>query len=129
MRCRSALDPRLGAALLAGIAALVAGTVSAGDAARGKTLYESRCIACHSLDANRVGPRHRGVYGRRAGAIADYDYSAALKGAKIVWTDEALERWLADPERVAPGQKMGYSIGERVDRDDVIAYLKSPAAR
>ena len=44
---------------------------AAGDAIRGEQLYESRCMACHSLDANRVGPMHRGVYGRKAGSVPD----------------------------------------------------------
>ena len=50
--------------------ALLSGTLQAeaGDPARGQTLYESRCIGCHSLDSHRVGPAHRGVAGRRAGS-------------------------------------------------------------
>ncbi|MGE5640982.1 MAG: c-type cytochrome, partial [Clostridia bacterium] len=78
--------------LLAG--AVVCGAARAADAARGKELYESRCIGCHSIDANRVGPAHKGVYGRKAGAVADYDYSPALKRSKIVWNAKSLDRWL-----------------------------------
>jgi len=105
--------------------ALAAGTAHAADAARGKTLYESRCIACHSLDANRVGPAHRGVFGRRAGAARDYDYSPALKASSVVWDARALERWLADPERLIPGQRMGYSVPEAADRADLVEYLRT----
>jgi hypothetical protein len=47
-----------------------------GDAARGETLYQV-CTDCHSLDKNDVGPRHRGVFGRKAASLPDYDYSAA----------------------------------------------------
>ena len=43
---------------------------AAGDAAHGQQIYESRCIACHSPDANRVGPMHRGVFGRKAGSVS-----------------------------------------------------------
>ena len=95
----------------------------AGDAARGRELYESRCVACHSIDANRVGPAHKGVVGRKAGSLADYDYSAALKSSAIVWSASTLDRWLADPEKLIPGQKMGYSVPSAQDRADLIAWL------
>lgn len=98
---------------------------SAGNADRGRQLYESRCIGCHSLDANRVGPAHRGVVGRRAGSLPDYDYSAALRKSALVWTDANLDRWLADPERLIPGQKMGYRVEDAAERADLIAYLRS----
>ena len=42
-----------------------------GDPARGEQLYEA-CTDCHSLDKNDVGPRHRGVFGRKAGSLPDY---------------------------------------------------------
>jgi cytochrome c len=107
----------------------VCAAFAAGDAARGKTLYESRCIACHSIDANRIGPAHKGVYGRKAGSVADYDYSPAVKASAVVWSDATLDRWLANPESVIPGQKMGYSVGEAADRADLIAYLKSQSGK
>src|SRR5262245_16243360 len=83
---------------------------AAGDATRGRELYETRCIACHSIEADRVGPRHRGLLGRRAGSVADYDYSPALRGAKLVWDTSTLDRWLTDPEATIPGQKMNYRV-------------------
>ena len=96
-----------------------------GDAVNGQQLYESRCIACHSVDDNRVGPAHRGVFGRKAGAVKGYDYSNAVKAFKIVWSDKTLDLWLSNPERLIPGQKMGYSVSVAQDRLDLIAYLKS----
>jgi cytochrome c len=97
---------------------------AAGDALRGQQLYESRCIACHSVDRSRVGPAHQGVFGRRAGRVAGYDYSAALKASKLVWSEKTLDAWLGNPERTIPGQKMGYSVTDAGDRADLIAYLK-----
>jgi cytochrome c len=97
---------------------------AAGDPARGAALYESRCIACHALDDNRVGPRHRGVYGRRAGSVPGFEYSRALKRSSVVWDERTLDRWLEDPERLIPGQKMGYQVAQREDRADLIAYLR-----
>jgi cytochrome c len=97
-----------------------------GDAARGETLYEA-CQDCHSLDKNDVGPRHRGVFGRKAASLPDYDYSDALKSANIVWNEETLDKWLTDPQAVAPGAKMFFHLDNPQDRADVIAYLKDRA--
>lgn len=97
----------------------------AADAARGRELYESRCIGCHSMDANRVGPAHHGVFGRRAGAVPGYDYSPALAKSKIVWNAKTLERWLANPQAVVPGTKMGFSVPDAKDRADIVEYLRS----
>jgi len=98
----------------------------AGDAARGEKLYEA-CQDCHSLDKNDVGPRHRGVFGRKAGSLPDYDYSDALKSASITWNEETLDKWLTDPQAVAPGAKMFFHLDNPQDRADVIAYLKERA--
>ena len=97
-----------------------------GDANRGETLYEA-CTDCHSLDKNDVGPRHRGVFGRKAASLPDYDYSDALKSANIVWNEETLDKWLTDPQAVAPGAKMFFHLDNPQDRADVIAYLKDRA--
>ncbi len=96
---------------------------AAGDAARGQTLYQSRCTACHSLDYNGVGPAHRGLWGRKAGSAPGFAYSAALKASNIVWREGTLQQWLADPEKFVPGQKMGVSVIDAVDRADLVAYL------
>ena len=104
---------------------------AAGDAARGEQLYVSRCGACHSLDENRAGPAHRGVFGRKAGMAKGFDYSPALKKSGIVWNEKTIDRWLTDPEKLVRGQKMGFTVPDAKDRADVIAYLKkaSPPTR
>lgn len=104
-------------------------SVHAADAARGRQLYESRCGACHSIEENRAGPAHDGVYGRRAGLAKGFDYSPALKASQVVWTEKTLDRWLADPEKLIPGQKMGFSVSEAKDRADLIEYLKRQAEK
>jgi cytochrome c len=96
----------------------------AGDAARGAQLYEARCGGCHSVDAHRVGPMHRGVFGRRVGGAAGFGYSPALSASRLVWTAPLLDAWLADPERTIPGQSMGYRVEQARDRADLIAYLR-----
>jgi cytochrome c len=109
--------------------ALAHGGTPVGSVARGKELYESRCTACHSLDHSRIGPAHRGVFGRRAGQVAGFDYSKALRGARVMWTARSLDRWLTNPEAFIPEQKMGYSVADAQDRADIISFLASPEAR
>lgn len=106
-----------------------ADAVVAGDSARGKALYESRCTACHSLDHSRIGPAHRGVFGRHVAQVGGFDYSRALQRSSVSWTAQSLDRWLANPEMFIPGQRMGYSVADPKERADIIAFLASPAAR
>jgi cytochrome c len=109
------------ALLLAALAPAIA--FADGDGERGRELYETRCIGCHSIDADRIGPRHRGLSGRRAGSVAGFDYSPALRAATVVWDARTLDRWLADPEATIPGQRMNYRVADPRDRMDLIAYL------
>lgn len=98
-------------------------TVTAGSALKGKELYEARCSACHSVDDNRVGPMHLDVFGRKAGGVKSYQYSDALNKSKVVWSRDTLTAWLANPEKLIPGQRMGYAMDNAQDREDVVAYL------
>ena len=100
-----------------------ASTTLRGDASRGKTLYQA-CAACHSIDDNDVGPKHRGVVGRHAGSVADYAYSAALKKSELTWDEATLDRWLSNPSALVPGTKMFFKVDDAQARADVIAYLK-----
>ena len=112
----------LAAALLCSAAAPAA---VAADAAHGEEIYNSRCIACHSPDAHRVGPKHRGVVGRTAGTVADFNYSRAVKTSGVVWTEETLDQWLTNPQAFIPGQRMNFKVADPADRADLIAYLKT----
>ena len=99
---------------------------AAGDPERGKILYQG-CEDCHSIDANDVGPKHRGVVGRKAGSVPGYNYSQALRDSNIVWSEGNLDRWLADPQKFVPGAKMFYHLDNPQDRADVIEFLKERA--
>lgn len=96
---------------------------AAGNAERGAAAYENRCGGCHALDANRVGPAHRGVIGRRAGTAPGFEYSDALRASRLVWTQALVQRWLANPEALIPGQQMGFRLGDAQERADIAAYL------
>jgi cytochrome c len=95
-----------------------------GDAARGKLLFEKRCTGCHALDGNREGPRLAGVFGRKAGSVAGFDYSAGLKSSGITWDEATLEKWLSDPDMVVPDTKMDFHVPKAQERSDLIAYFK-----
>jgi cytochrome c len=95
-----------------------------GDAATGKALYAARCASCHSLQFNSVGPTHKNLIGRRAGTAAGYAYSSALKESSVVWGEDTLSRWLADPEKFIPGQRMFISIPDAKERADIVTYLQ-----
>ncbi|RDJ93250.1 hypothetical protein B4Q13_23145, partial [Lacticaseibacillus rhamnosus] len=77
--------------LLAALAGCSAATAAAGDPAHGEQLYVARCGACHSIDDNGAGPRHRGLMGRRAATQPGFEYSDALKESKIVWDAKNLD--------------------------------------
>jgi cytochrome c len=102
---------------------LAAPVFAAGQAAHGQMLYQSMCMACHSIEYNGVGPAHMGLFNRKAGSQRDYTYSAAVAASKVVW-NEKLDQWLTDPEKFIPGQKMGFMVASPQDREDLIAYLK-----
>jgi cytochrome c len=97
--------------------------VAKGDPVRGKSLYQG-CEGCHSIDENDVGPKHRGVVGRKAGSLKDYAYSPALKGSGLTWDESNLDRWLISPTAMVPGTKMFFKIDDAQSRADLIAYLK-----
>ena len=99
---------------------------SAGDPDHGAKVYR-QCMICHSLDKNGIGPSHRDVFGRTAGSVPDYSYSAALKGSNIVWNETTLDHWLTNPQALVPGTKMMFSVDDAQDRADVIAFLKEKA--
>ena len=94
-----------------------------GDPVRGKSLYQG-CEGCHAIDENDVGPKHRGVVGRKAGSLKDYAYSPALKSSGLTWDEANLNRWLSSPSAMVPGTKMFFKIDDAQSRADLIAYLK-----
>jgi cytochrome c len=105
--------------------ALAAGTAAGADAGRGEQLY-ARCAACHALAYDRVGPRHCGLLGRRAGSVPGFEYSPAMKRSKLVWNEKTLNRFLADPPKAVPGTTMTYAgVADPEERADLIVYLGS----
>lgn len=99
--------------------------------ARGELLSFS-CRACHGLapsDESPLGPPLHGMFGRPAAAVEGFEYSAALRGSGIVWTEEALDAWLAQPNDFLPGNNMAFAgFRSAADRNALISYLRQRTA-
>jgi cytochrome c oxidase assembly protein Cox11 len=91
----------------------------------GATLFTAQCAGCHALDSNKVGPALGSVFGREAGSLPSYPYSAALKNAHLVWTADSLNSWLKNPAAFLPGAQMPMHVDDATARTDIIAYLAS----
>ncbi|MDP2085961.1 MAG: c-type cytochrome [Gemmobacter sp.] len=102
-----------------------------GDALRGAELFERQCKACHQIGPgaiNRVGPRLNGIFGRRAGALADFTYSKSMArmGADgLTWTLETMDAYVKNPKALVSGTRMNYrGLKDDAARGALIAYLR-----
>ena len=122
--------PLILALTVAGAIALVASAkAEPADALSGARLYQARCGTCHSLDANRIGPAHRGVFGRLAGTAPGYSYSPALKSSGIIWNAANLDQWLQGPQKLVKGSKMYLAVPGASDRAAIIEYLRTASGK
>lgn len=114
-----------------GVASLLAASlfarpsIAVDDVAAGQMLYEAKCTGCHSVDADRVGPRHRDVVGRKVASVPGFNYSPAIKKLGGVWTPARLDQWLSGTQKMAPGSRMYIEIDDQTQRRLLVAYLKS----
>jgi len=101
-----------------------------GDAVLGQRLFR-QCAVCHDVQKegeHRVGPNLWGVVGEEAGRHADFAYSRALLRSEVVWDEATLDAYIAEPQAVISGGRMGYQGNPSpADRRDMIAYLKGRA--
>jgi cytochrome c len=99
--------------------------IAADDVAAGQMLYQGKCTGCHSVDADRIGPRHRDVVGRKIASVPGFNYSPAIKKLGGVWTPARLDQWLSGTQKMAPGSRMYIEIDDPTQRRLLVAYLKS----
>ncbi|HEX3809062.1 MAG TPA: cytochrome c family protein [Rhizomicrobium sp.] len=113
-------------ALMAAAGLLVAGAAHAGDAKKGAAVFQ-RCAMCHANTkdgGNRIGPDLFGIVGRKAGTATGFYYSPAMKAAGFVWTPDKLKAYIANPQKVVPGDRMAFGgISDPAQLDDLVVYL------
>lgn len=109
-------------------ALLLPAAAQAGDAVKGKTVFQ-RCAICHKAEkdgGNGLGPNLFGVVGRKAGMAPGFSYSAAMKGSGITWSADKIAAYVTHPAAVVPGNRMAFAgIGNPEQVSDVVAYLAS----
>jgi cytochrome c len=114
--------------LALGVSQLSTAAEPTGDVSRGARVFQ-QCVACHSIEPGRhmTGPSLAHVWNRKAATAEGFArYSDALRASGIVWTQESLQRWLADPQAMVPGTGMTFAgIRDAQSRVDVVAYLKA----
>ena len=122
-------------AILALLISSPAGSVLAqsppsGDAAKGKTYFQTSCALCHAdalgagnAEIVKQGPSLVGVFGRRAGAPGSYSFTKALTDSGLRWDESSLDRFLANPSATVPGTTMPVAVTDPTERRNVIAYL------
>jgi cytochrome c len=102
-------------------------TASAQDAEAGQRVF-NQCRACHQVGEtakNGVGPQLNGLFQRKAGEAAGYNYSDANKKSGASWSEEFFAKYIADPKGVMPGNKMVYAgLKSEKQAQDLIAFLK-----
>jgi cytochrome c len=102
---------------------------SSADVESGQLVFNNACRTCHTTNKgdNRLGPNLYKIVGRKAGSLPNYAYSSAMKGADFIWDEAKLNRFIANPDEMVPGNSMkpygGLASAE--DRDKVIAFLRS----
>ena len=89
--------------------------------------FNNACRTCHTIREgdNRLGPNLHKVVGRKAGSLPDYAFSSAMKEAGFVWDEEKLDRFIASPDEVVPGNSMKPygGLASSDDRKKIIAFL------
>lgn len=122
------MTPSLTAALAALTALLFPiGTLAADSAS--KIAFNDHCRECHSFlkGDNRLGPTLYGIVGRKAGSVPDFPYSISVKSSGIIWDEAALDKWIANPDAVIPGNDMSPpypGVADPAIRKKIIAFLK-----
>jgi cytochrome c len=101
-----------------------------GNAALGERNFRT-CAPCHSLEPghNMTGPSLASLWNRKAGSLPEFErFSAALKSSGIVWNDQTLDQWIADPQHLVPNNEMPFEgIKDASARADLLAFLKGAA--
>ncbi len=96
----------------------------------GERQFMRKCSICHALTeggTRKAGPHLAGLFGRPAGTVTGYRYSATLARAEIIWEEETIDALFdLGPDHYIPGSRMPMQrITAPADRRDLIDYLKT----
>ena len=117
----------IAAGLMWALVGAYASLVGAQEAGQKENREVEVCLACHTVDkTNGLGPSLAGVIGRTAGSVPSFRYSRAMRNARIVWDERTLDAYLADPQKVIPGNAMPFAgMADSRKRSEVIEFLKT----
>ena len=117
------------------VVAMTAPALAAGDADAGQAAFAANCGLCHQAGPNAqngLGPELNGIVGRKAANVTSFaSYSEGMKklgGEGYVWTEENLDKWIADPKALLPDSVMAQAFPGLPDADqraNIMAYLKT----
>jgi cytochrome c len=101
------------------------------DVVKGQLVFNNACRTCHTTKEgdNRLGPHLYKIIGRKAGSLPNYGYSSAMKRADFVWNEAKLNRFIANPHEIVPGNGMKPygGLASADDRAKILAFLRSLA--
>ncbi len=96
----------------------------------GRGTAAEKCLVCHSVEANgpfRYAPNLYGIVGAQKAREREwYGYSLALMTLGGVWTEEDLDKYLANANKFAPGTTKTIKIEDPEERKEIIEFLRSP---
>jgi cytochrome c len=103
-----------------------AGAAEAQDSAAVKAAF-GKCQACHAVGAgakNKLGPELNGLADRKAGAVAGYQYSPAMKSSGFAWDQSSFADFMKNPRTKVPGNKMAFAgMKDQAEIASLWAYL------
>ena len=88
------------------------------------------CASCHEIGSgakHRVGPHLDNLFGRKAGGLEDFRYSAGMRAAGeagLVWTPEALSEYLERPRDFIKGNRMSFrGMPDAAEREALVSWI------
>lgn len=111
-------------ALAAGFVLMTGTAAFAQDAVQGKKIFEGNCAACHSLDADVVGPALKNVHERRGD---EWLHKFISNSQELIESGDADAVAVYEKFNKMPMPAFGSSLTED-DINHVIAYIKEASA-